>query len=247
MEKRAPKLPKDGLLLSGDGIFYTIQGEGPSIGCPAVFIRLHMCNLECHFRNGEICDAWYTWKKDSAEYWTEHYVKSYEEIIEEIKKYECNRIVITGGEPLLQLNNVFELMYRSPQKWCWEIETNGTIPLPDKAGFSLNLQINCSPKLSNSGNRIERSVVSKAIESINNYLKDSFFKFVVSDEEDLEEVIHFVHKFNIKKEKIILMPEGTNPDKLAEKTLFFAERAKTLGWRLTPRLQCMIWGNKRGV
>src|SRR5688572_30464582 len=60
------KMHPDKIKLSGDGAFYTLQGEGPTMGMPAVFVRLHVCNLKC-----EWCDAWYTWNPDTVEYWTE--------------------------------------------------------------------------------------------------------------------------------------------------------------------------------
>src|SRR5271157_4580203 len=52
--------------VSGDGVFYTLQGEGITIGRPAVFFRLHVCNLQCVW-----CDSWYTWNKNTPELWTE--------------------------------------------------------------------------------------------------------------------------------------------------------------------------------
>lgn len=48
--------------VSGDGVFYTLQGEGASMGRPATFLRLHHCNLDCSW-----CDAWYTWDQRSKE------------------------------------------------------------------------------------------------------------------------------------------------------------------------------------
>ena len=91
--------------LSGDKVFHTIQGEGKSIGQPATFVRLHECNLQCSW-----CDTPYTWDKSMEEYHTEASYVSMEELELMIHKSQkekqveskCRRIVVTGGEPLLQ-------------------------------------------------------------------------------------------------------------------------------------------------
>src|SRR3972149_4620795 len=60
------RMHEDKLKISGDGAFYTLQGEGVTMGEPAVFLRLHICNLRCGW-----CDAWYTWNPKTPEFWTE--------------------------------------------------------------------------------------------------------------------------------------------------------------------------------
>ena len=124
----------DFLLLSGDGIFFSLQGEGLRIGVPAIFIRLHMCNLKCDFKGGSKCDAWYTWDKSSTEYYSESRKYSYQEIYDELRKYNCKFVVITGGEPLLQQKKILGFMnylYEMREdNYTFEIETNGTV-VPD--------------------------------------------------------------------------------------------------------------------
>jgi len=80
-----------GLLVSE--IFFSVQGEGPGIGKPAVFLRLSGCNLKCAW-----CDTKYTWH--GGKMMTEPTV------LKEIKRYPCKRLVVTGGEPLLQQDNL---------------------------------------------------------------------------------------------------------------------------------------------
>jgi organic radical activating enzyme len=81
---------QDGALLV-NAIFYTIQGEGPDAGSPAVFVRLAKCNLRCYF-----CDTVF----DQG---TRHDVDSLtDEIVVMCRKNNCQLVVITGGEPLLQ-------------------------------------------------------------------------------------------------------------------------------------------------
>lgn len=105
-------------------IFYSIQGEGFHTGTPAVFVRFSGCNLKCPF-----CD---TNHQDGEEY-------SIEEIIDKIQSYACKFIVITGGEPSLQLTEAFVDKLHQLGYYI-AVETNGTKDLP-KVDW-----ITCSPK-----------------------------------------------------------------------------------------------------
>lgn len=110
-------------------IFYSIQGEGRYTGTPSIFIRLSGCNLKCNF-----CDT----KHQSYKEYTE------DEIIQEIAKYPAKHVVITGGEPFLQLTNSFIEKLHQAEKFI-QIETNGTIPL-NKCHLTNIDWITCSPK-----------------------------------------------------------------------------------------------------
>ena len=82
-------------------IFYSIQGEGLRIGRPTVFLRLFACDLRCSW-----CDTMYAVEgNDFREI-------SLEDIISEISKYECGEVCITGGEPLIQKNDLVPLTER---------------------------------------------------------------------------------------------------------------------------------------
>lgn len=70
-------------------IFYSIQGEGPDAGYPCVFLRLSGCDLRCRW-----CDTTYSFSQGKG--------YTLEEVLEEVGKYSCERVEITGGEPLLQ-------------------------------------------------------------------------------------------------------------------------------------------------
>lgn len=106
-------------------IFYSLQGEGYYTGTPAVFLRLSGCNRACSF-----CD-------------TDHAsgtAMTAEEITREVAKYPGRHLVITGGEPTLQLDSDL-LRALKAEKFYVQIETNGSLPVPPEVDW-----VTCSPK-----------------------------------------------------------------------------------------------------
>lgn len=111
-------------------IFYSLQGEGYFTGTPAIFLRLAGCNLSCSF-----CDT-------EHEPFTE---MNEEEIVCSISSFPASHVVITGGEPTLQLTSSLVDMLHNKGKFV-QIETNGTIPLKEDCHIDW---VTCSPKRSN--------------------------------------------------------------------------------------------------
>jgi organic radical activating enzyme len=250
-EVKLPITSFNGLLLSSDGIFYSLQGEGLFIGQPAIFIRLHMCNLCCDWTKagGGRCDTFYTWDRETKEYWTSHSFMLFEDVLKEIKKYPCKRIVFTGGEPLIQQKQIATFIkdYLNDHSYIIEIETNGTI-LPSSALLysTHTVWLNCSPKLSAAGMPERNRINSSVLEFVNHY-STSVFKFVVTNDEDLLEVDEIVKAQEIFPGKVIIMPEGVDRDAITLRMQDLVEKVKSRGWAMIPRLQIFIWGNKRGV
>lgn len=108
-------------------IFYSLQGEGHFTGTPAVFVRLSGCNMKCPF-----CDT-------SHEGFTD---MSVDDIMAEVARYPAAHVVITGGEPTLQLTPELTDRLHAARKFV-QIETNGTRRLP--AGCRIDW-VTCSPK-----------------------------------------------------------------------------------------------------
>ena len=106
-------------------IFYSLQGEGLNTGTPAVFVRLSGCNLQCPF-----CDTDHADGKEMTE----------GDIIEEVSRYKAPLVVVTGGEPALQLTESMVEMLHLLGKTV-AVETNGTIELPENVDW-----ITLSPK-----------------------------------------------------------------------------------------------------
>ena len=249
-EVRIPKPSPGGFLLSGDRVFFTYQGEGHSLGKPAIFIRLHMCNLHCNWTKsgGGICDAYYTWNTHSKDYWTQHSFISFEDMLKEVQKYPCNRIVFTGGEPLIQQEQIVEFLQGYlDDNYIVEIETNGTIlPFIGLINSGPTVWFNCSPKLSSAGMEKKDCIKPDVLRRINDY-PHSIFKFVVTGKEDLSEVEEIVKECSLSYDKVFIMPEGVDNEILAKRIQELVEVVKERGWSLTPRLQIYIWGNKRGT
>jgi organic radical activating enzyme len=121
--------------LSVHSIFYTIQGEGPFAGEPAVFVRLAGCNLQC-----PQCDTEYTGGAQMG----------LDEVIEQIVNdwtipFVNPLVVITGGEPFRQ--NIKPLIHTIlHENWRVQIETNGTLFAEGLMYEHPNLTVVCSPK-----------------------------------------------------------------------------------------------------
>lgn len=110
-------------------IFYSLQGEGFHTGKAAVFIRFSGCNLKCSF-----CDTDHSGYRDMSE----------DEIVASITSYPSSHVVITGGEPTLQLSESFLKKLHDNGKFV-QIETNGSIALPHEIFDNIDW-ITCSPK-----------------------------------------------------------------------------------------------------
>jgi len=126
-----------------------------------------------------------------------------------------------------------------------EIETNGTIP-PTNGLLSLADQWNVSPKLQNSGNPLAVREVLEAY-SVFTSLSSSYFKFVIIDESDLNEVRAITNRYRIAPSRIILMPEGTEREKIIARGEWLANACKDQGYRFCTRLHILLWDNTRGT
>lgn len=218
----------------------TIQGEGPTQGKHVMFLRLAFCNLSCTW-----CDTKYTWD------W-QHYDKTKEvkEVDNDIllKQLEspCKAVVISGGEPLLQQRQLLTLVGGLKKLNYWvEVETNGTV-VPDRLFLELVNQVNCSPKLSNSGDSKERRIKSKALTTLVASPK-VFFKFVVSGENDIDEVWDYVNDFAIPRHRVYLMPLGKTQGELCTTVELTQKMAQHYGFNYSSRLHVELWGETRNV
>lgn len=156
------------------------------------------------------------------------------------------RVVVTGGEPLLQRDGVAALatLLRSCG-WDVEIETSGTIsPGPLAA---LGCAFNVSPKLAHSG--VEARVrLRPAVLDEFGKLQSAEFKFVVRRLDDLDEIQQLLEDYlpRVPPSRVWVMPEGTDSHHLLAVARTVVDAATSRGWAVTPRLHVLLWGDEPG-
>jgi 7-carboxy-7-deazaguanine synthase len=133
---RKSEAEADGSTLAVQEIFYTLQGEGPHSGRPAVFIRLAGCNLACTF-----CDTEFESNIDNR--------LTLPGIVRRVQRqHKCDFVVLTGGEPMRQ--NVLPLIVSLLDLGVnlVQIETAGTLWVPGLEALIDKRQVElvCSPK-----------------------------------------------------------------------------------------------------
>jgi len=184
-------------------IFYSLQGEGYNTGTPAVFVRLSGCNLQCPF-----CDTDFSAFTEMSE----------GEIVEEVARYDAPLVVITGGEPALQLTeSLVEMLH-----WLGRtvaVETNGTLELPKNVDW-----ITLSPKDAFLG------------EKATPILREADELKIVFDENMCKDDVHIVSKYaNIKVKHRFLQPcdtgDAVRNAEIIKKTIDYCKEHPQ--WRLS--------------
>jgi len=212
-------------------IFYSVQGEGINAGVPSVFVRLFGCNLTCGW-----CDTKYAWHKDFARFDK----MSAARIAQQVAGFGLsNNVVFTGGEPaLLQpaIRKIREKLLVLSPDFTFEIETNGTLVIEDTFWDVINI----SPKLDNSA---QAPYEVKACD----WPEKSWWKFVVEGEADLTEILALLDKYNVSRERVMLMPQAQTRQELVAASPATIELCKQYGFRFSPRLQVFVYCDKAGV
>ena len=221
-------------------IFESIQGEGTNAGKPAIFLRTAECNLRCSW-----CDTKYTWDWNNFDYATEVNEMSIKEIRKELEQFTNRHLVITGGEPLMQQDDLADLLTFLKPDFYVEVETNGTI-LPNNALSALVDQWNVSPKTINSGNPLALCEDSECYAFFSKQ-KNCYFKYVIENEDDLIEINNLIEKYGLVRDRIMLMTQASTKEEMAEreKAVFFLSKKNNLSY--SPRIHVVKWGNQRGT
>jgi 7-carboxy-7-deazaguanine synthase len=222
----------------------TFQGEGASLGQRAAFVRLGRCNLDCGRGAGATwaCDTPYTWDWERYDPAVELSALSVAEVVGRVEAMGVDRVVVTGGEPLVQQRKLVPFLAAARDRgWAVEVETNGTIaPLPEVV--ALVERFNVSPKTANSGVPASKALRPRALEA----LRDSgraMFKFVVASPEELDDVAAVVDTYRLSP--VIVMPAGTTADDVLDRGRKLADPVLARGWHLTTRLHVLLWGDER--
>lgn len=208
-------------------IFFSIQGEGIHIGLPTVFLRLFACDLRCSW-----CDTMYAVEgRDFREMETA-------EVLEKILGFDCRRVCVTGGEPLIQAEAVREIAaFLLERDFEIVLETSGHKKPP--AIFSHpNSVVSMDCKCPGSGmeNRMDFSLF-EALEE-----KDQL-KFVIADLEDYEYARKILASSDVKASVIFQPVYGSRADWIAERIL----QDGMTDARILPQFHKTLWGEKRGT
>lgn len=208
-------------------IFYSLQGEGLQIGLPTVFVRLFACDLRCSW-----CDTMYAVEgRDFKDI-------PLEEVVISVEEHSCKRVCITGGEPLIQRDEVAELAEILIKKgYNIVLETSGH-KMPPDVFWTQNSIISMDCKCPGSGmhERMDFSMYQKLRPT-------DQLKFVILNEEDYEYATGVLQEQDIKAHIIFQPAGGVGIEWITERVM----RERLSRVRVLPQLHKIIWGDKRGV
>ena len=218
-----------------DPLFFSLQGEGATIGRPSVFIRLMGCSVGCVW-----CDTKYSWSGPPVD------EKTIAEILDFCEEHNGAQVVVTGGEPLEspQFPTLIEAIHDAGLRV--EVETAGHVP-PSEDVLERVDQWNVSPKLKSA-----QILEEKQPETLDWLCraKEPYLKFVVHHADELDEIEAVLDKYGLDdfpRNRIIISPGGKTREQMEHRLIPLAEVSMERGYRFTPRLHVMLWGDKRGV
>ena len=245
-------------------IFLAVQGEGPNLGRPSLFVRTHRCNLSCSW-----CDTPYTWNKDDpgfqdfTQYDSPARLAEAMQSVSQSTPYPPQAVVLTGGEPLIWQREMADalLLYRSEYPVPVEVETAGTLtPSPDMLRMC---SFNISHKLPSAGNDValeslwNADVVQKICKVGGWPLSNVCFKPVLGpqDFQHLERYLQWLESvgrdlglpWDQLRQRIYLMPQASTVTELEAIQKHIITLAANYGTRVTTRLQVLAFGNQRGT
>lgn len=221
----------------------TIQGEGVSAGVISTFIRMQGCTLRCVW-----CDTLDVWPHGN-EYSFEEIFDIWNKIglIDRFRKGQ--HLILTGGSPLKQqkqlTNFITTFITTYGFKPYIEVE-NEAVLMPDSKFAAYIDQWNNSPKTTNSGMKERARIKPDVIRHLSN-LPNSWFKFVVQNDDDYDEILRDYFPLIKNKDQVILMPEGQTQPELEKTREIVADLAIKYGVRFSDRLHITIWDKKTGV
>lgn len=216
----------------------TFQGEGPSAGQLASFVRLSGCLLSCRW-----CDTPWTWDWTRFDRAGEQHAMPVADVLAWALGQRARLVVVTGGEPLLQARQLAGLVPAlATAGRAVEIETSGTLA-PSAELLARGVVFNVSPKLASSGMPAARRIRDRALRALA-ASGSARFKFVATGPGDLDEVAALQEEYGL--DPVWVMPEGTSGDGVLAGMRLLADEVLARGWHLTPRLHVLLWGDERG-
>ncbi len=210
--------------MEGSEVFFSIQGGGVDIGLPTVFVRTSRCNLECNW-----CDTTYSWEPGKE--------RKVTDILEEVMSHGVKRVCISGGEPLMQADEVAELVEALEAEGCENsIETNGSIDIDVVPRGELT-HIIMDLKCPSSGMQ-DRNLFT----NVAKMRSDDVLKFVIAHQEDYIYAKRLMERQRPPCPVVFQPVGGLDLRDLAERVL-----EDRLDVRVLLQLHRYIWGDLRGV
>jgi 7-carboxy-7-deazaguanine synthase len=240
---------KETLLVSDDKAFYTLEGEGEYVGMPSVFFRLSMCNLTCKgFASADSphgCDSYISWSVKNKMTFNE--IFEYFERHKLVDKFRDGAIFkLTGGEPMVQQKQLLKFIESFINKYDFnpviDFETNATIKPDERWVKEFYATFTTSPKLTSNGDPESRTYKPEVLKWHREV--GSGFKFVISSDEDINEIWRKYVDDNtvrVPKNRIWFMPCCGSRSEHVEKATAVAEYAKAMNVNFSPRLHLLIW------
>ena len=171
-------------MLKVNEIYFSVQGESSRAGLPCVFVRLTYCNLRCTY-----CDTEYAFYEGED--------RSVDEIINEVKKYGCNLVEITGGEPLVQEESLNLMKKLCAEGFDVMLETAGNMPICNVDGrVNIIMDLKCP-----SSGMMKKNLY----ENINHLKETDELKFVIGDREDYDWMNEMIIQYDLNNKCKILV------------------------------------------
>lgn len=204
-------------------IFYSLQGEALTVGCPTIFIRLTGCPLRCGY-----CDTEYAFTGGK---WMES-----DDILKDIAEYNTRYVTVTGGEPLAQKNCLPLLAALCDAGYQVSLETSGAL---DVAGVDPRVVKVMDLKTPGSG-EVERN----RYENIDLLSENDLVKFVICDERDYQWSKEMVEKYQLAEKCGVLFSPSYEQVKAADLAEWVLR--DQLPVRMQLQLHKILWGNAPG-
>lgn len=228
-------------------IFRSLQGEGFLTGTDSIFVRASGCNLRCWF-----CDTPYTsWEPEGEDLSLDEILRQVDELL--INDRTCGHAVLTGGEPMLYAELAPLAAALKERGLHITVETAGTLYLP----LACDL-MSISPKLVGSGPTADqdhrwhkRHEKSRHVPEVIRRLVAEYqyqIKFVIDSPADCQAAEAWLIEFpQIDRSRVLLMPQGTDPETLAQKADWLQPYCQRHGLHFCERKHIQWYGNVRGT
>ena len=205
-------------------IFYSLQGEARTVGCPTVFVRLTGCPLRCVY-----CDTAYAFTGGET--------RTLDEVLQEVAKYKPVYVTVTGGEPLAQKNCLSLLTALCEAGYNVSLETSGAM---DISLVDTRVSKVMDLKTPSSG-----EITRNCYDNIAYLLTHDQVKFVIGDRQDYEWAKTQINRYDLthKVSEVLFSPiyKQIEPKQLAEWIL-----SDHLSVRMQMQLHKLIWGEESG-